>query len=339
MTDNHDYTTPSEGTTNWDVPLNDNFRAIDTDVEIRDTDAARGDYVPKDGSKYLATDTGAVYIGDGDQWVHVGDVRELAGDVYVQGNEPIEPSADDIWLNTGSPGLSFYDGSQWFLVTGSTDGGDSTASVVEDGEGDLSSYTGETGYFSITSNALSGTGSILGEAAEHGSYRTMVSTSGLDTYPQPGDSFTATINVQNHANYGAILWGVQSESAPFPGYRFTIDTGAMAGVKFEKVPPGGPIESDNLDSQYKLSSGEYHDDAYNEIFEEGGTWRVEVDWETDGSMPWRLYDVSSGSLVFQDTAPDPDTEYTDGGIGFMLSDSWESYEQSVSARFDDYELI
>jgi len=118
MTDNHDYNIPSEGTTNWDVPLNDNFRQLDADIEIRDTDASRSDYAPDAGAKYLATDTGAVYVGDGSQWTHAGDVREVAGDVYVQSGEPSSPAADDIWLDTGGPNLSVYDGSRWLPVAG-----------------------------------------------------------------------------------------------------------------------------------------------------------------------------------------------------------------------------
>jgi hypothetical protein len=71
---NHSYETPQEGTLDWHVPLNDNFRQLDRDVEIRDADSNRGSYDPVDGGKYLATDTGRVYIGDGSTWNYLGDV-------------------------------------------------------------------------------------------------------------------------------------------------------------------------------------------------------------------------------------------------------------------------
>lgn len=68
MTDNHNYKTPSQGATDWHVPLNDNFENLDTDVEIRDVASNRGQYQPKQGALFRAIDTGNVYIGDGSNW-------------------------------------------------------------------------------------------------------------------------------------------------------------------------------------------------------------------------------------------------------------------------------
>jgi len=68
QTPNHDYNVPDEGTTDWHRPLNDNFRQYDTDIEVRDRSANRSDYTPKEGAKFLATDTGTVFLGDGSQW-------------------------------------------------------------------------------------------------------------------------------------------------------------------------------------------------------------------------------------------------------------------------------
>jgi len=96
MTDNHNYNTPSEGTLNWDVPLNENFEQIDTDIEIRDTDASRSDYSPKEGAKFLATDTGAVYVGDGSDWQQLGSLTS----VTVGSNEPSSPTEGDVWIDT-----------------------------------------------------------------------------------------------------------------------------------------------------------------------------------------------------------------------------------------------
>ncbi|SHG75167.1 hypothetical protein SAMN05443636_0971 [Halobaculum gomorrense] len=68
MTDNHSYNTPAKGATDWHAPLNDNFERLDGDVEVRDREANRGDYLAKAGAKFFATDTGATYIGDGSNW-------------------------------------------------------------------------------------------------------------------------------------------------------------------------------------------------------------------------------------------------------------------------------
>jgi len=76
MTDNHGYNTPSEGSTDWHVPLNDNFRRIDTDVEVRDTEANLEEYQPNASAKFLATDTGRIHIGDGQQWRLLGSITD-----------------------------------------------------------------------------------------------------------------------------------------------------------------------------------------------------------------------------------------------------------------------
>jgi hypothetical protein len=70
-TDNHEYSRPGRGAENWDQPINENFDAIDRDIEIRDaggpTEGAN-DYTPRDGAAYLDREGGAVYEGDGNEW-------------------------------------------------------------------------------------------------------------------------------------------------------------------------------------------------------------------------------------------------------------------------------
>lgn len=68
QTPNHGYNVPEKGTRDWHIPLNENFRQYDTDIEIRDTGGRKDVYDPTEGAKFLATDTGDVYIGDGDEW-------------------------------------------------------------------------------------------------------------------------------------------------------------------------------------------------------------------------------------------------------------------------------
>ena len=67
-TPNHGYNVPDQGDEDWHQPLNENFEAYDTDIEIRDQEATLGNYTPTDGAKFLATDTGVVYVGDGGSW-------------------------------------------------------------------------------------------------------------------------------------------------------------------------------------------------------------------------------------------------------------------------------
>jgi hypothetical protein len=68
MANNHNYKEPQPGDDDWHVPINDNFEQLDKDVEIRDTEENRGNYDPKEGAKFFATDTENVFIGDGDSW-------------------------------------------------------------------------------------------------------------------------------------------------------------------------------------------------------------------------------------------------------------------------------
>ena len=94
QTPNHNYNTPSEGTANWHLPLNENFEQIDLDIEIRGKEADTVDYEPKVGAKYEATDTGAIYYGDGETWVLVDRcIDELHAEniaaTQIQGNGPL----------------------------------------------------------------------------------------------------------------------------------------------------------------------------------------------------------------------------------------------------------
>lgn len=68
-TPNHEYNAPAAGTNDWHKPLNENFETLDADVGIRDTEANKGNYEPKQGTKFEATDSGAVYYGNGSSWM------------------------------------------------------------------------------------------------------------------------------------------------------------------------------------------------------------------------------------------------------------------------------
>jgi hypothetical protein len=76
-TNNHEYQLFLTGEEPW--AYRTNFQALDTDVEIRDIDANRDIYDPKDGALYRATDTGTIYLGDGTSWtradISVGAAR------------------------------------------------------------------------------------------------------------------------------------------------------------------------------------------------------------------------------------------------------------------------
>ena len=95
-TPNHGYNVPNEGAQDWHEPLNENFEQYDTDIEIRDAEGNLGDYEPKQGAKFLATDTGDVYLGDGTDWQSLGSITN----VTVGSTAPSDPSVGDLWIDT-----------------------------------------------------------------------------------------------------------------------------------------------------------------------------------------------------------------------------------------------
>lgn len=65
-TDNHGYQLFSDGEDSWEH--RSDFNALEVDIEVRDTETNIGNYTPHNGAKFLATDTGNIYIGDGSSW-------------------------------------------------------------------------------------------------------------------------------------------------------------------------------------------------------------------------------------------------------------------------------
>ena len=72
VTDLHGYTVPTTGDGDYDSTFDTYFTDVDSDIPIKDTDANKSNYTPKDGATFIATDTGAVYNGDGSTWTLVG---------------------------------------------------------------------------------------------------------------------------------------------------------------------------------------------------------------------------------------------------------------------------
>lgn len=75
-TENNNFRRPVSGDKDYDYSFDTFFGQIDRAVEIRDIDANRSGYTPKDGAKFFATDTEDVYLGNGSNWVHVSGSGE-----------------------------------------------------------------------------------------------------------------------------------------------------------------------------------------------------------------------------------------------------------------------
>jgi hypothetical protein len=97
QTPNHGYNVPNKGDPDWHEPLNENFEQYDSDIEIRDEDANKGNYEPKQGAKFLATDTETVYVGDGSGWT---ELASTGRDPELDG---LNPGGDNLGVGTTNP--------------------------------------------------------------------------------------------------------------------------------------------------------------------------------------------------------------------------------------------
>lgn len=213
--------------------------------------------------------------------------------------------------------------------------------VLEDAEsGDLSRYSGEfswtadkggDGSWTTTTDpddpngaVLNGNASMKGHQAAHGGYHTIVTR---DQTVQQGDSLQARVYHPHKHTYTGLLFGVQSTDHPYPCYRLRIDNGGSPTVALEKIPPSGPIESHNLPDDCIL--------AYTDCEPvEDTVYTVEWDWNDDGTIPFTVYNPDD-SVLIDEPDPSPDTEFTKGGFGFMVSKSNPNADD-MTAIVDDY---
>jgi len=136
------YNTPEKGTVDWHEPLNENFELLDQHVEVRDTESNLGNYAPEAGAKFLATDTGRRFIGDGSQW------RDASLTVPSVASDPTDPTEGQLWYNTEDNTLraSTADGIV-DVATADDETGDSD-DIGEDDDSSSTYYDGATVYTS-----------------------------------------------------------------------------------------------------------------------------------------------------------------------------------------------
>lgn len=65
-TDNHDLNLYEQGDENWSH--RDDLETLEKATPVRDAEANRNSYIPYEGATFVATDTGAVYDGNGSRW-------------------------------------------------------------------------------------------------------------------------------------------------------------------------------------------------------------------------------------------------------------------------------
>jgi hypothetical protein len=139
MTPNHGYNTPEAGTLDWHVPLNENFEKLDTKSEIRDSEANLGQYTPKNGAKFLATDTGRRYLGDGTEWSEAPPHYPNVLGVPQVKSDPTDAVNGQLWYreDTGELKVKLASGVTALTDASSTDTGSDTGTgdTTQDGIG------------------------------------------------------------------------------------------------------------------------------------------------------------------------------------------------------------
>jgi hypothetical protein len=213
-TPNHGYNVPEEGEQDWHRPLNENFEAYDTDIEVRDETANLDSYEPAAGAKFLATDTGVVYVGDGSDWL-----------AMFQAGRYTPPSSGE-----DAGGLAFGDPANEAGSAGATVGGgranEATRShaTVGGGDGNSAADKGATVGGGID-NRASGEGATvaggqdnvaMGDHSFAAGRKAEAQRTGSFVWNNSGNRFVASDENQFLVNaLGGVGIGTSSPDAPF----------------------------------------------------------------------------------------------------------------------------
>ena len=189
-------------------------------------------------------------------------------------------------------------------------------SVVDPKENDLDHFSGDLGSFAIDdsspvlSDVTAGKSVKMdtGDANER-----IVSTSGLNAYPEQGEKFACLV-VDDQSDLGPLtIFGAQ-DASNFYGVEIHADNNRLAFYK-----DGSTAEDFEESVSVSISSGTWYD--------------VEIEWLDDGSMTASVYDVDQTDGERQGDALESvtftDTDYSGGGVGFGGVSSgmgaWQNY--------------
>ena len=135
MTDNHQFTTQTKGAQDWHIPLNETIEELDREVPVRDAESNLNDYTPKEEALFIATDTGAVYSGDGSSWYleswAVSDFEATDSITFPDGTTVTSPgSGSAVDFEEGGSTVVQNASAADFIASGAA-----TVTVTDDGDG------------------------------------------------------------------------------------------------------------------------------------------------------------------------------------------------------------
>jgi hypothetical protein len=228
-TPNHSYNVPDRGAQDWHVPLNENFRQYDVDIELRGPQSELTSNQPEDGAKFLAVDTGVVFVGDGSEWQPTlvmpryvsADFIGNAGSV-VLGSVANDASADGAVVGGGGAAGGPGSTSEPNEVTGAfgvVAGGLGNRVTVEDGViggGELNRVLGE--YATVaggSSNRAGEIGATVGGGANNEASGEGSTVGGGVSNEASGEGSTVGGGAANAAtdSFAAVPGGSQNEAS------------------------------------------------------------------------------------------------------------------------------
>lgn len=165
---------------------------------------------------------------------------------------------------------------------------------------------------------------LVAETGGNGDKTFLLSTDGLDRYPEPGDTFSCWIrttedpdNSSDDATQGNMcMFGVENETQG-SGYGVGfVETRDEARIQFFAEPEHPtPLDAQSFDVPAE-------------------TWfKAEITWGTNGTIDARLYNTDGEQIASLSAHNDT---YSGTGVGFIVNARWGG---DNTALFDDYRIV
>lgn len=187
----------------------------------------------------------------------------------------------------------------------------STSATIDGFEdGDISEYSVDTASYTTQQTTVeSGSFALQGSTGSAGEPKTIISNSGLDNYPTPGDTFEFYFQFPSlDSENGNLLFATQNLNNVPDGYNIQLD--AVAGrLRVNKV------ESGSVTILAEDSSATYEANAW---------MRGEVTWTSNNELSCIIED-SSGTQTGS-TGTTTDSTYTSGGFGWRTNTTASAVE-------------
>jgi len=198
--------------------------------------------------------------------------------------------------------------------------GDTTTVVDDFEDGNITEYGGDTGAFQTVTSPACATGSsaALEGTSDGSTAQRIFSTSGLNAYPQPGDTIEFCFNPQDSESQVGFFYGHSSAVVTDDGYEWFYAPTANAMQLF-RADNGSFTKLG--ETTVTVTPGEFH--------------RVTIDWGVGGGHTLTLFE-SDGTQSGQFTVTD--SAYSNQGIGFSANGSAFA-TGNVATVFDDVVLL